>query len=448
MNDWLKRNQLPIGAFVVALIVFLAVAGPRLRKASPDPHFAAQAAAWLKGRMDIDPWPAGADDPAQVDEVRLASGEIVRGRRVQSRNVFLILGGRTVPLPQVAATLRTLRYVSFPPVPSLIMLPQAALHGARANDVATTCVLAALVPALLLLVLRRLREAKLSERTPVDEAWLAALLAFGTVFFFSAVQGRVWFTAHVVGVLFAVLYAWASIEAKSPIVAGLCFGLAVGTRTPMILMAPLFLLEAWRMGRAGLVRRVLLFAAPAAAIGVALAAYNYARFHSITEFGHSYLWVRQQAQIERYGLFSLHYLGRNLAVALTLLPDLSLRKPFVSISGHGLAIWFTSPLLLALLWPRVKNRLHTALWATVAGVAAFSLLYQNSGWLQFGYRFSLDYMVFLVLLLAVGGRPFGKISKGLIVLGVVINLFGAISFARMNQHYRGDAKTYDCVVQH
>ena len=33
-----------------------------------------------------------------------------------------------------------------------------------------------------------------------------------------------------------------------------------------------------------------------------------------------------------------------------------------------------------------------------------SLLYQNSGYIQFGYRFSLDYFVFLVLLIAIGGR--------------------------------------------
>jgi hypothetical protein len=65
---------------------------------------------------------------------------------------------------------------------------------------------------------------------------------------------------------------------------------------------------------------------------------------------------------------------------------------------------------------------------TALAVAAWSLAYQNSGWVQFGYRFSLDYMVLLVVLLAIGGRPFGSIHQALIVVGIVVNLFGAITF--------------------
>jgi hypothetical protein len=41
-----------------------------------------------------------------------------------------------------------------------------------------------------------------------------------------------------------------------------------------------------------------------------------------------------------------------------------------------------------------------------------ALLYQNTGWLQFGYRFSLDYVVFLVLLLAVDPRPLTRSARG------------------------------------
>ena len=59
-----------------------------------------------------------------------------------------------------------------------------------------------------------------------------------------------------------------------------------------------------------------------------------------------------------------------------------------------------------------------------------SLLYMNSGWVQFGYRFALDYMVFLIMLIAIGGRPFGRVAKTLIVIGIAINLFGAITFDR------------------
>jgi hypothetical protein len=326
-----------------------------------------------------------------------------------------------------------------------------ALLGPRANDTSFTIFFAALVPAAFILLLRRLRALGLSKLTPVEDLVLAGLLAFGTVFFFSAVQGSVWFTAHVIGVLLAILHVWAAVGASRPVLAGLFLGLAFVTRTPMLFMFPLFLFEAWRAGREGFVRRVLMFAAPVAVIGIAAALYNHARFGEFTEFGHSYLNVMQQAQIEKYGLFSPRYLGRNLSVALTLLPDLSSKAPYVSISGHGLAMWVTTPVLLYLLWPREQGPLHRPLWASAALVAAWSLFYQNSGWQQFGYRFSLDYVVLLLTLLAVGGRrPSSRVFQGLAAAAVAVNLFGAITFNRAPKYYRTDkgnaGSAYQCVV--
>jgi hypothetical protein len=156
--------------------------------------------------------------------------------------------------------------------------------------------------------------------------------------------------------------------------------------------------------------------------------------------------VRQQAMIEKYGLFDYEYLRRNLAVAFTLLPQIEAQSPFIHISGHGLALWVTTPLFLSLLWPKVRGPIHATLWLTVALIAIPILCYQNSGWVQFGYRFSLDYTVFLVLLLAVGGRPLTRVARGLIVLGILVNLFGAITFARYPQFY--DGGSYDVVVPH
>ena len=76
---------------------------------------------------------------------------------------------------------------------------------------------------------------------------------------------------------------------------------------------------------------------------------------------------------------------------------------------------------------------------TALATALPSLLYQNSGFVQFGYRFSLDYMVFLVLLLAVGGRRLSKTWKFLFLVSVAVNLFGAITFGRMPMFMFGDS---------
>ena len=72
---------------------------------------------------------------------------------------------------------------------------------------------------------------------------------------------------------------------------------------------------------------------------------------------------------------------------------------------------------------------------TVLAVALPSLLYQNSGWVQFGYRFSLDYTPMLICLWALGGHRLGRLAKTLIVIGIGVNLFGAITFYHMGQFY-------------
>lgn len=438
--------------FVIGLGLYAAVAGDRVLHASSAPHFVYQADAWLHGHAAIDP-PLTGDDWAQVETVTLAGGGQAQGRRLTTRPAFRTLDGDELPLSRITASAGKTAYMSFPPFPTVIMLPSALIGGRGGNDVIPTLLIAACILPLTLLVLRRLVEAGLSRRSLADDLWLVATLAFGSVLLFSAVQGKVWYTAHVVGVALALVYAWAAIEARHPVIAGLALGAATLTRTAMAFMVVLFVSEAWRMAdraalRASLRRALLPFAAPVVAFAILGMLYNAVRFGSPTEFGHSYLVVRQQAQIEQFGLASYHYLARNLAVAFTLLPELSARPPYVQISGHGLALWFTTPILLLVLWPRARPALHRALWLTVLVVALPSLLYQNSGWVQFGYRFSLDYVVFLILLLAIGDRPLTRLAKGLIIAGIAINLFGALTFDRAWQYYRVGGNAYDVVVPH
>ena len=56
------------------------------------------------------------------------------------------------------------------------------------------------------------------------------------------------------------------------------------------------------------------------------------------------------------------------------------------------------------------------------------LLYQNTGWIQFGYRFSNDFAPLVVLMIALGGRRLGRAFWSLGLLAVLINAFGAVSF--------------------
>lgn len=193
---------------------------------------------------------------------------------------------------------------------------------------------------------------------------------------------------------------------------------------------------AWhRLDRPALLRTLIAFAVPVALLGFGAGALNYARFGRLTEFGHTYLNVRWTPRIQRFGLFNYVFLGRNLACLLALVPRIVRGSPWVQVSWHGLAIWVTTPVILWVLWPREKGRLHLPLWVTTACVAVPDLFYQNSGWVQFGYRFALDYIVFLLCLIAIGGRRLGFWFKLLVIVGVGVNLFGALTFGRAPMFY-------------
>ncbi|RMH38024.1 MAG: hypothetical protein D6689_20335 [Deltaproteobacteria bacterium] len=455
----MQRWRIPLILFGVSLVVFGATAGRRLRRQSSDPHFVYLADAWLHGRLAIaDPPPAKGDDWAKVATVRLADGRLVRGRYLRTRSAFHTVDGDEIPVSAIRPegtrdryghfAVSTEHYVSFPPFPAVLMIPQVLIHGRIANDVWPTFIVAALCAPLLFLVIRRVRDAGLCERTDRDAVWLSIAFAFGTVLYFSAVQGRVWYTAHVVGTALALGYLLCAIEARRPAWAGVLLGCAALSRVPLAFLFPLFACEAWRVhrgDRAALARALVRFAVPVAILAVAAMAHNYARFADPFEFGHSYLDVRQQANMETYGKFHYAYLSRNLAVALALLPNVQSEPPYVFINGHGLALWFTTPILVLVLWPRQRGPLHRPLWITTALVAAPTLLYMNSGWLQFGYRFSLDYMPLLFLLLAIGMRPLGRAARGLVAFGIAVNLFGAVTFPSPTYY---DYDHYDVVVPH
>ncbi len=438
--------------FVVLYVAFsgayLGASGARLRQHTIYNHYVYLADGWLHGRLALEGQPPNENDWAKVDVFKLKDGRELRGTYGSHTggptDRFYPLRGpsETVPDSEIVSR-KSIRYVSFPPFPAVLMAPLVAIWGLRCNDVLFTALWAGLNPALLFLLLGDLRRRRLSRRSVGDDLWLTALLGVGSVYYYCSVVGQVWFTALIVGVTLSIGYVWASLDAERPVLAGLFVALGFATRPPW-LVVPLFLCEAvsvsggWpvlrtRAGWRALAPLLARFAAPIAVLGSALAWFNYARFGNPFEFGHRFLNVQWQERIGRFGLFNYHFLSRNLAAALVLLPRIMTRAPFVKISQHGMSLLVTSPNLAYTVMPQERSRLTRPLWLTIAAVAIPSLLYQNSGYIQWGYRFSLDYMVYFVVLLAIGNRRFTRWFKALIVVAFAINLFLAITFDRYPQ---------------
>jgi len=433
--------------YLAFLGAYLGASGGRLAQHSAYNHFVYLAEGWLRGRLDLPVPPPNENDWARVEVLQLKDGRTFKGMFGKTGPIdrFYPLRGPSLTIENDQIARRSdIRYVSFPPFPAVLMLPFVAVQHLKFNDVLFTAIWAAINPLLLFLLLRRLHKRGYSKRSVSDDLWLVAMFGVGSVYYFSSVIGQVWFTAHVVAVTCVIGYAWASLDAAHPVLAGLCVGLGYATRTPLGFMVPFFFFEvirasggwqrlsAWR--REGLppkfIARLVGFAVPSGAILAMLLVHNYLRFEQWTEFGHKYLNITWQERIQRYGLLNYHFLSRNLTCALLLLPRILIKYPFIKVSEHGMSMLLTTPVLGYTLAPRERSPLAPALWLTIFVTALPSLLYQNSGFLQFGYRFSLDYIVYLVILLAVGGRRFDWLWKGLVLFGIAVNLFGAITFDR------------------
>jgi hypothetical protein len=432
-----RTNRVAILIYVISLGVYAATSGMRLLRPSNDNHFSYQAHMLLHGRLDLGrAAPQNMNDWAEVDVLHLKDGRTLEGAYLRSQsNRFRQLGGKVESIDATEIASRQKEYyVSFPPFPALLFLPFVALFGLHFNDVLFTVVLAALGPTLLFLVLRRLAVRRDSLRTEQEDLLLTAMFGVGTVYYYASVLGQVWYTAHIVATVLTGLFVLASLEASHPLMAGLFLGGMVLTRPQMGFWGLFFLYELRRSGRPALSTLVRL-AIPLVLLGGLGGAFNWARFHSLSEFGHTYLNVRWTDRIQRYGLFNYAFLARNLTCAFTLTPKLLSKAPYLQVSWHGMSMLLTTPALLYLLWPKEKSTLHTALWLVVAPIALLSFLYQNDGWVQFGYRFSIDYLFALIMLLAIGGRPLSRTFQVLVIFGVAVNLFGAITFGRMWQFY-------------
>jgi hypothetical protein len=444
LRRWLARAAPPGLLFFAFAAIYAATLGDRALEPAVDDHYVPLAESWLHGRLDQLGGPRGTNDWACFDTE-------TRGFCPNNRYRF-------------TDAERYRWYVSFPPLPAAVILPAVALFGPELPDRLFWAVFAGLGPALLYALLRALRESGSSGRGVIDDLLLTALFGLGSVYFFVAVQGTVWFAAHVVATPLLVLYLRFGLGARRPMLAGLCLGLAFLCRPTVALLAIFFGVEAlgaaapegaplvprdapWGRRVSAFSRtvrwpvafvKVACFAVPVVALGLLAMWHTHARFGDPFEWGHTYLQIRWRPRIERWGLFNYHYLGRNLAIFLASLPWLSANPPYVTISKHGLALWVTTPGLLLALWPRRTSRTMVALTMAIAPVLVLNLMYQNSGWIQFGYRFALDYLPLVFALLALGGRRFGAGFWALAALALVVNAFGAATFDRMPRFYDTD----------
>ncbi|MFT3706306.1 MAG: hypothetical protein QM817_01440 [Archangium sp.] len=489
---WLAAYRVEVTLFLVSFFALAAFSSQRFWRQSAAPHFVYQAKALLEGRSDIDPEVLpNFEDWACVREIG----------GVKQRCT-----GQPLPTDRW--------YSSFPWFPAVVMLPFVAVHGYQFNDTSFGVIVGALAIALFFALLRVVKDVEGTKTTVLDDAITAVLLGFGTLFFYASIRGEVWFSAEVMGIALTALYARNAIGARRPLLAGVFWSMAVLTRTPLFFTGIFFALEALAPHKDDRLKQLQTltpekkkalgrFVMGAAPLGIIAALWNLSRFGSLTEFGHRFFFNnRVNHDIDTFGLFSFHYLTRNLDAAFLKLPSIGGNPSLLRFDFWGLSLFITLPLLalcfapaeqqkrviqivgamfallvasaflpalppppmeppvgwrpvglwllLALVmgfiawaawqWVQSKDapRLLVPVLVTVLACMLPGLAYQNTGYAQFGFRFSLDYTPWLLLLIPLGGWSWKKpLPMALALLSIAAGFWGAVGFKGYTELVRG-----------
>jgi len=106
-------------------------------------------------------------------------------------------------------------------------------------------------------------------------------------------------------------------------------------------------------------------------------------------------------------------------------PDLSVFRP----NPYGLSVLVTSPAFVYAAFVKRKDPLVLASWVAIAAVSVPLFLHYSQGWVQFGYRFLLDFAPFLLILTAFGfddhtSRSARVLQVSLVAVSVLAGFWG------------------------
>lgn len=265
----------------------------------------------------------------------------------------------------------------------------------------------------------------------MDALWLALFFVFSTVLLSVSVINISAYQVQAMQVPLIMLALVEYFSKKRPFVAGIFVGLAIMTRFVQLLAVLFFFIEVIRK-RMNL-KQFVLFLIPVLIACALLGAYNQKRFHNPFDTGYKYNITSNGFPLSlnrQYGEVSFEHISANLYVFLLMPPDplkrdeagFFLEFPYVKANPWGTAIWFTSPLFLYLVFKFRKNKYFVSALATSIALALPAMTFFSVGFAQFGYRYLLDFLPFLFLLLIPCLSP--KLSRKaifLIILGVLFN---------------------------
>ena len=335
-------------------------------------------------------------------------------------------------------------YSAFPLGAALSMLPVALLRNTGLIQSFPGRVLAALIAGLCVYFFFQLANAFKGDwnnsspirplaLSPFRRVLLALFPIFGTWTWCNLGFGGAWQIALGLALLGQTAALYFTLVRPSPFVAGAFFAMAFGNRTELLITLPVYVYFLWRQQNEKVItwrnlkrgvqensRMLIRFLSLPVTLGLLTAAYNFARFHSIFDFGYLHIPEVAQEPWYKHGLFSIQAIPWNIYTMLFQGFESISYFPYILPNGFGCSIFLASPFLCLLF--RQGGPYKVVAWIVIAFLTLVLWLHGNPGSWQFSYRYAMILLPWMFLLLT-GNGP-AKISfpeVSLFAVSVAIN---------------------------
>ncbi len=342
-------------------------------------------------------------------------------------------------------------YSAFPLGAVISMLPVALLRNTGLIQNFPGHVLASLIAGLCVYFFFQLANAfraaysSLEGNSLARRIMLALFPIFGSWTWCNLGFGGAWQIALGLGLLGQAAALYFTLVRPLPLVAGAFFTLAFGNRTELLITLPLYLYLFWRQPNERVFtwknlehgvrknsRMLIHFLSLPATLALATAAYNFARFHSIFDFGYIHIPEVAQEPWYQHGLFSIHAIPWNIYTMLFQGYESLGYFPYIRPNGFGCSIFLASPFLCLLF--RQGGRYKVMAWVAISVLTLVLWLHGNPGSWQFSYRYAMILLPWMFLLLTGNGPAKITVPEiSLFIVSVAINAIATWQFLWTDQ---------------
>jgi hypothetical protein len=314
---------------------------------------------------------------------------------------------------------------------------------------------------------------------------LVAAILFGTWMWTNETFAGAWQLALGFAMLGEIGAIYFTVYDKKPLLAGIFFAMAFGNRTENLLTAPIFMFllfyerktedGSWKLEAdenafktisskkhkkhkankrkiepqaqsfvkeianvkgeiarepQSAVRTLAAFCVAPFVLGVLTLVYNYARFHSFTDFGYARIPGVLDEPWYNHGIFSLHYIPGQAWEMLWRPWETSNQFPYLVPNGFSSSILWSSPFVLFALRRGSRDKVLKYLsWTAIFALTFLLWIHGNSGGWQFGYRYAMVLLPWLfVILLENSPRKITALEWAAYLFSLAINLYSVYLF--------------------